>query len=171
MFDISFDFRMDSNGKDPDSNSLMLKKYHQMLWSKKLPIGEELLLSEDLTCVAGGRIWEFASDSIVHTYFRWKKYREIIDGIDSNEMDEFLRLSYSIGGFIVFPRNKIDGKMTINGARGLNRKINDRIDLTLECIKRYYIGQNSPLADCLDRYSAFFDLFVDFKGYVDYFYL
>ena len=36
------------------------------------------------------------------------------------------------GGMMVFPGNRIDGKQTINGARGFNRKIADGFDLTLE---------------------------------------
>lgn len=41
--------------------------------------------------------------------------------------------------------NNIDRKQTINGARGCNRKIVDRFDLTLECVRRHYLGQSSPL--------------------------
>jgi hypothetical protein len=73
----------------------------------------------------------------------------------------------------VFPGNRVDRKMTLNGARGFNSKIADRFDLTLECIRRYYGGrqQSSPLEAALDRYKEFFALFCDFKGYVDFFLL
>jgi hypothetical protein len=46
-----------------------------------------------------------------------------------------------------------------------------RLDLTLECIRRHYLGQTSPLADLLSRYSEFFALYGDFRGYVDFFLL
>lgn len=69
---------------------------------------------------------------------------------------------------MIFPANRIDGRQTINGARGFNRKIADRFDLTLECIRRHYLGQASPLALTLSRYDAFFALFGDFRGYVDF---
>jgi hypothetical protein len=59
--------------------------------------------------------------------------------------------------------------MTINQYRGFNRKINDRIDLTLECIRLYYEGKVSPLYETFFVYDDFFKLFVDFKGYVDFF--
>jgi hypothetical protein len=72
---------------------------------------------------------------------------------------------------MVFPGNRIDGKLTINGARGFNSKIADRFDLTLECIRRHYLGQRNPLADTLARYRDFFALFEDFSGYVDFFML
>jgi hypothetical protein len=60
--------------------------------------------------------------------------------------------------------------------RGLHPGVCDRFDLTLECIRRHYSQHlyshvDRPLWDTLDRYSAFFDLFVDFRGYVDFFLL
>jgi hypothetical protein len=50
-------------------------------------------------------------------------------------------------------------------------KIKDRFDLTLECIRRHYLGQPSPLNDTLVRSANFFDLFDEFAGYVTFFYL
>ena len=70
-----------------------------------------------------------------------------------------------------FPGNAIDHKWTINQARGCLRKISDRLDLTLECIRRYYLGQGSPLSETLARDRDFFALFADFSGYVDFFLL
>ena len=61
--------------------------------------------------------------------------------------------------------------MTINGARGVNKKIRDRFDLTLECIRRYYIKEDSPLNETFERYKQFFNLFESFQGYVDFFLL
>ena len=61
--------------------------------------------------------------------------------------------------------------MTINGSRGLNKYIKDRFDLTLECIRRYYLGEDSPLVETLDRYSEFFNLFVNFENYLSFFLL
>ena len=76
-----------------------------------------------------------------------------------------------MGGMMLFPGNRIDGKATINGARGFHPLIKDRIDLTLECIRRFYNGEANPLQDVLSRYSEFFTLFENFKGYVDFFLL
>ena len=72
---------------------------------------------------------------------------------------------------MIFPGKKIDGRMTINGARGCNYRIKDRFDLTVECIRRHYLNELSPLSDTLSRYGAFFGLFDDFHGYVDFFLL
>ena len=61
--------------------------------------------------------------------------------------------------------------MTINAARGVNHKIQDRFDLTLECIRLFYLNKNNPLSDTFERYSSFFSLFQDFRGYVNFFLL
>ena len=39
LIDTSFDFRIDAGGKDPDSHSPTLRKYHKHLWSRPLPNG------------------------------------------------------------------------------------------------------------------------------------
>lgn len=59
----------------------------------------------------------------------------------------------------------------MNQRRGTCGKISDRWDLTLECIRKYYIGEDSPLSKVIKDDKSFYDLFVDFKGYVDYFFL
>ena len=50
-------------------------------------------------------------------------------------------------------------------------QISDRWDLTLECIRRHYAGEESPLSKVIETDKSFYDLFVDFKGYVDFFFL
>ena len=50
-------------------------------------------------------------------------------------------------------------------------KICDRWDLTLECIRGFYMGASTPLDAVLARDVDFFKLFVDFRGYVDFFLL
>ena len=72
---------------------------------------------------------------------------------------------------MIWPSNKINGFQTINGVRGFNRQIVDRLDLTIECIRRYYLSESSPLYDTFARYNDFFQLFDDFKGYIDFFLL
>jgi hypothetical protein len=72
---------------------------------------------------------------------------------------------------MVFPGNRIQGKWTINQARGCLRKISDRFDLTVECIRRHYARQSSPLGETLARYDDFFALFENFSEYVDFFLL
>ncbi len=81
-----------------------------------------------------------------------------------------MRIGYTIGGMMVFPGNHVDGKMTINGSR-MPSRIRDRFDLTLECVRRYYANEPSPLSKTLALYADFFGLFGDLEGYVDFFFL
>jgi hypothetical protein len=72
---------------------------------------------------------------------------------------------------MVFPGNQIERKWTINQARGCIKSINDRFDLTVECIRRHYLGEWSPLDNTFGRYPEFFTLFSDFAGFVEFFHL
>lgn len=174
--DTSFDFRTDAAGKDPDSFSPTLRQYHRLLWSKPLPSGRLFHLDDTVLGVYlhhRSELGEFflSSDSVIPTFTRWGSLRHIVELFSEKENESFRSIGYTIGGMMVFPGNRIDGKQTINGARGFNRKIADRFDLTLECIRRHYLSQGSPLAETLSRYRDFFALFEDFNGYVDFFML
>jgi hypothetical protein len=176
LVDINFDVFSDTpEGKDPDSHSPTLRRYHQILWSKPLPNGVRFNLDDNTPRLLHHKseLGEFflSSDAIGHTYKNQKRMTHIVESIPSDEINSFFSLCSTIGGFIVFPSKKIEKKMTINIARGINHKIQDRFDLSLECIRRFYLKQNSPLSDSLERYSQFFYLFDDFKGYVDFFLL
>jgi hypothetical protein len=158
---------------DPDSESKTLKLYHKLIWSKQLPNGEFLKLNETTkTKYLSWKNFNFGSDSIISS-FRYNKYRPMIKKVMDflpdykNFIEEYTRKSYTIGGSIIFP--KMIG--SINQKRGCNPYIIDRFDLTLECIRKYYIDEESPLYDTLLRNKEFFDLFIDFKGYVDFFLL
>lgn len=187
--DVNFDFTTDTPrywdkfwdsdpilgcaGNDPDSKSKTLRLYQQKLWSKPLPNGEYMELS--LGKGSDYLIWKnfcFGSDSIIVS-FRYQKYKKILEEVfhvipDYHLfMETFLRKAYTIGGEIIFPKMKGG----INQSRGCNIRIKDRWDLTLECIRLYYLGKESPLSEVLNANKDFFDLFVDFKGYVNFFYL
>lgn len=176
--DTTFDFRSDADGGDPDRTSPTLRRYHQILWSKDLPCGRRFDL--DTTTE-----WEYlhhrsdlgefflSSDAVIATYQEWISTRDLIAQMPEGEVDEFETLGYTIGGMMIFPSNRVDGAWTINMARGMHRsQIADRMDLTLECIRRYYDGDlDTPLGATLARYPEFFALFESFQGYVDYFLL
>lgn len=175
--DITFDFRSDTPpGRDPDARSPTLRRYHQLLWSKPLPSGAPFEL--DVTTPGTylhhrSELGEFglSSDAVIPSFSRARELKHIIDQIPQAETEEFKRISYTIGGMMVFPGCRVDGKMTINQARGCHGRIRDRFDLTLECIQRHYLREPSPLSDTLARYADFFGLFGDFAGYVEFFHL
>jgi len=176
LIDINFNVYSDTpSGKDPDSYSPTLRKYHKLLWSKTLPNGTSFNLNDNKPKVLYHKsdLGEFnlSSDSIGHSYRNVKSMSHIIHQIPSIEIDTFFKICSTIGGYIIFPSNKVDNKMTINASRGMNRNIKDRFDLTLESIRRHYINESSPLSETLQRYSSFFSLFDTFQGYVDFFLL
>lgn len=179
----SFDFRTDTprwrdgNLKDPDAHSPTLRQYHKLLWSKPLPDGQVFTLEDTkrghYLYHRSEALGEFslASDSVIPTFRRWEQAQRVIELFPKDEIDLFRAIAYTIGGMMIFPGNRIEGRWTINQARGCTRKISDRFDLTLECIRRHYQGQPSPLGKTLERYRDFFALFVSFRGYVDFFLL
>lgn len=177
VIDITFDFRSDTpQGKDPDTYSPTLRSYHKMLWSKPLPGGTIFELDDsrsDAYLYHRSEVGEFflSSDSAIHTFSKWTSMSHIISQLNEGEVGAFRSLGYTMGGMMIFPGNRVDGKSTINGARGFHPLIKDRIDLTLECIRRYYANEHSPLTETLKRYTDFFNLFVDFRGYVEFFLL
>ena len=174
--DINFNFYSDTpKGKDPDSYSSTLRSYHRILWSRELPNGSLFKLDETIPMRLHHKseLGEFvlSSDSIAHTYSNIKSTTDIVKKIDAEELVKFVSLCSTIGGYIIFPSERINNQMTINGARGVNKKIRDRFDLTLECIRKYYKNEESPLNETFKRYKQFFNLFESFEGYVDFFLL
>lgn len=172
--DITFDFRRDTpEGRDPDTYSKTLRRYHKLLWSKRLPGGEIFELNDT---TPGNYLYhrsamgEFSltSDAVIPS-FKWATHIKKL--IPEEELKAFNAVGYTIGGMMVFPGKPIDGKWTINQARGCTRLIGDRFDLTVECIRLHYNEGESPLSGVLARYAPFFDLFGDFRGYVEFFLL
>ena len=191
MIDVNFDFTTDSKGywdgfwdrgnglgacgSDPDKSSATLRTYHQKLWSKPLPNGEIMELKQGKWADYDYLTWKdmrFGSDSII-VDFRYHNYRNIIDQVFEIKKDykayyeDLIRKSYTIGGMLIFPKHP----SSMNQNKGTNRKISDRLDLTLECIRRFYKGEENPLYKTINRDKDFYELFVDFKGYIDFFLL
>jgi hypothetical protein len=178
QFDVSFDFRSDTPGypkSDPDLHSPTLRKYHRLLWNKSLPNGTDFQLLDTTPGVYLhhrshlGEFW-MASDTVIPTFRKERRLLEVFAQIP-DELSEFMRIGYTIGGMMLFPGNRIERKMTINGARGFHPLIKDRFDLTVECIRRHYLGEDSPLASVLERYADFFGLFGNFQEYIEFFLL
>ncbi|MBR4326986.1 MAG: hypothetical protein IKP73_15835 [Bacteroidales bacterium] len=184
--DVNFDFTSDTpkfwdhfwdgdglgrGGADPDAKSKTMQNYHRLIYSRVLPNGEKMELKNDSTCLYWNNIW-FGNDSITAT-FRHVDYRPMLDKVAESMdnyrgfVENYLRKLYTIGGEIIFPAHRY----SINQARGMHRKISDRFDLTLECIRRYYKNEPNPLEKCLNKDKVFFAKFNDFKGYVEFFFL
>lgn len=177
--------------KDPDGFSSQLRASHQLLWSKPLPSGQLLELSALLwtdylrvTSPPGG--WTLGSDLIATIHANAMPSH-------SQALEEFADRHVchlcTIGGYIVFPNNLAQQMPTqtnpaarrwsINQARGMERRISDRFDLTLEAIRLLFEGTAdlavNPIGDVLEAYRWWFDLFGHgadgFLAYADFFFL
>ena len=202
LIDTSFNMFSDTpEGKDPDQISKTLNSYHQMLWSKALPSGELMTLErgvkknkdgtarKELTIEAksiakkqpniDSRHYVFTSDALGLTFKNWRKQKaeieKIFQNLEAGEHEKNFRKCCTIGAYTIFPGYQINGKLTVNQARGFHSFIVDRIDLTLECIRIFYLNKpglskkTCPLLGALTRHKPFFDLFKTFKGYVEFF--
>ncbi|WP_425863710.1 DUF6994 family protein [Arthrobacter sp. TWP1-1] len=183
VFDIFFDYKTDNprtNNPDPDRDSPRLRLDHELLWSKALPSGDPFAPS-----ISSARKNEYliftdardarhcyGSDAITSSYTTWSRPASLVEaiaGLEDVQRARYLDPPYTIGSAMIWPLRSKD-RPTINQARGLRLKVADRMDLTLECIRRHYAGvPESPLASVLNAYSDFFALFQDFKGFVDFF--
>ena len=168
--------KMENALSDPDTNSSTLRDFHQLLWSKELPNGEKMELKKyKNNGLKWGKI-TFGSDSI-GTGFIWGKYQEKLKNFHQNDanflltMHNFTLYCYTLGAFIIFPKHK----NSINQVRGRSKTIVDRIDLTLNCIRKFYIGGENELCEVLKADAKFFNKFgkgiKGFESYVKFFLL
>ena len=171
---VDYDYRLDSKCGDPDTDSQRLYNVHSKLWNKELPNGNILTLSTITKNYGRLLLKANLSDNLssdrMCPHFVGIYNGKFDDWINENEKEEIEHKVRTIGGHIVFPAHKKNG-FTINQARGVNRNISDRFDLTLECIRRFYLDEESVLLNTLNRYHDFFELFGDFKAYINFFML
>ena len=136
--DINFDFYSDTPPKkDPDSHSPTLRRYHKILWSKALPNGElfELVDTKPNTYlyhVSNQCEFYLGSDAITHSYRNTKRMSHIISQVPFEKVDNLFLYGSTIGAYTIFPSNRINNQMTINQARGVSPKIQDRFDMLLK---------------------------------------
>lgn len=183
IFDTSYDFKADDTGRkdfDADRDSETLKSYHELLWTKDLPSGALFEPKAPSTATErrknylrfeGGDLGThvYGSDAITHSYTGWitpHALADVIASLDEDQRARYLNPPYTISSAMIWPVRT--NTHTMNQARKSN--VGDRMDLTLECIRRHYDGeQQHPLAKVTGAYSDFFDLFVDFRQFVDFF--
>jgi hypothetical protein len=175
-------------GGDPDSQSETLASYHQLLWGKPLPDGTpfplvRVLESTRWTLRHDSRLGEFVltSDSLLNGYHNphkpWthKPVKHITEQLTDGEHDRWWHKAYTIGAMGVWP-----GQMrrslacppppahpdvpTINQARGTAPEIRDRFDLTMECVRRHYSDEPSPLSGTFTAYADWFACSVTSPG-------
>lgn len=177
--------------KDPDGVNPHLRDAHRLLWSKAPRGGEVLGLSalkwsDYLKVVSTDDGWTLGSDNFATIHYNaLRTFAEALDGVTDGHLCQFC----TIGGYIVFPNqlaqqrptttNRTARRWTINQARGMEGRISDRFDLTLEAIRLFYEGivhrNENPIGDVLEAYRWWFELFGKgadgFKAYADFFFL
>lgn len=114
-----------------------------------------------------GTFW-LTSDTVLATFTRRPAMETILEQLPAEDIEALDTITYTIGGMMLWPGNRIGRHQTINQARGFHPRIVDRFDLTIECVRRHYEAEPHPLATTFERYRDFFDLFDDFAGYVDF---
>lgn len=174
---------------DPDSWHKGLRESHRFLWSRPLPNGHSWsfapvrgwYLKNEEPLASEPSEWSIGSDNFATTHTNaMPDMAAAIPGYESRHLHEFC----TIGGYIVFPNGLAQTRATdvkprrlnINQAKGWEKRIFDRFDLTLEAIRLYFSGittrDANPIGDVLDAYGWFFDAFGKgadgFQAYVDY---
>jgi hypothetical protein len=176
QIDTTLDFRADSRGRDSDRHSPTLQSYHRLLWSRPLPDGTLFELESVrrrgsfLLRYSGDRDDLYLSSDILANSSK-RPCRQFYDLVPEDVRAHFHSVGLSIGGRLIFPAERVNGMQTVNQRRGTHPRIRDRFDLTLECIRRYYAGEDCPLSLVLTANEGFFQLFRDFDRYVDFFLL
>lgn len=188
VFDISFDYKTDKPARtrpDADRDSPRLRLDHELLWTKNLRSGVLFAPTAPsarrngyliFTDASGARHW-YGSDAITSSYTTWLRPKPLANAIASLNQDQrtrYLDPPYTIASSMILPVRSKD-RPTLNTARGFGpsgRLIGDRMDLTLECIRRHYAGEpGSPLANVTSAYADFFALFDGFTEFVEFFHL
>jgi len=126
MIDTTFDFRTDTpTGKDPDTYSPTLRRYHKLLWSKPLPSGKHFELSDT---VRGSYLhhqsalgeFRLASDTVIPSFRKEKSLIPIFEQLPEGEMNYFNGLGYTMGGMMIFPAVFLNKDVASIELRSLN---------------------------------------------------
>lgn len=177
--DVAFCFYDDLDYRtDADRDSLILRDWHRRLWTKSLPDGTGIQVSVDdegyLSFGGPTGTIRVSSDTIAtsHSGYSRSATSRLWAELSEPEQRQYERTFYTIGGFIVFPVRP----QSLNQARGTRSSIADRFDLTLECIRQHYLGEDdNPLADVLRVDAEYFGMFgsghAGFATFVDFFHL
>lgn len=142
--------------RDPDSVHAGLRESHRILLSRPLPNGDSWSFQpargwylKSVEPRTGEPLeWSVGSDNFATTHTNaLPGMAEKIPGYENRHLHEFCQ----VGGYIVFPNGleqtrptKVrPRKWTLNQAKGCDRRISDRFDLTLEAIRLFFDGKTS----------------------------
>lgn len=130
MIDPTLDFAAYyADGGDPDRDCVRLYEWHKLLWGRPVPSVTPFVLEVIYDRGYGmalrtsdGREFWLGSDGIIPTWSTegWTRWLapELVAEIEK-DVDDFYRVGSTIGGYLLFPRNRVgQAGSTINQARG-----------------------------------------------------
>lgn len=168
---------------DPDGDPYLISSVRELFNAREIGDGTRFDLDGQL--VHDGI--RYSCDSITASYRFHTKFK-LLDDLKGDpdfekRVRDFIWNTYTIGGETLFPVNfcKDDPRYTgrntsINQGRGGHKNVEDRLDITLECIRRFYSDRNDhsyPMEYTfhLGPQVEFFDIFGDFDTFVSFFFL
>lgn len=155
-----------------DRYSPTLRRYHQRLWSRPLPNGTAFDLDASGDPANAYLVTQdgvvLASDSLINSMTHWRRLQSALTSIPESEQRVFRRRASSIAATGLWPQRIGEAGHSINQARGVHRQVADRLDLTVECVRRHYAGQDSPLAAVMENASDFFALWPGWRSWVQW---
>lgn len=96
------------------------------------------------------------------------RVKQLVKSTDPSLVNKFINARYAPGNFIFWPRHYASINTARAGIRGGG--VEDRIDLTLECLRLWYEGKTPPcIGKAIERDSAYFKLFESFEFFVSFF--
>ena len=158
--------------KDPDKCSEQLYDDIEKIFFSKKQLKSLKLISIENKCqnfgdgdfytlfIDDGK-YRLSSDYIGASVY-WAKQA----GLADEDIVEYLKISRTIGGHMVFPRGQ---GTTVNQARGGEDSYYDRFDLTLLAIKKWYSNDYSKINYAIENYRDWFALFGTFDKFISFF--
>lgn len=159
--------------KDPDKCSKQLYDDIEKIFFSKERLGKLGLNSIENKCqnFGNGDFYtlfiddgnHILSSDYIGASVYWAGEAELSD----DDIKEYLKISRTIGGHMVFPRG--GKRKTVNQARGGKDSYYDRFDLTLLAIKKWYLNDDSKINYAIENYKDWFALFGTFDKFISFF--
>lgn len=117
-----------NSGGDPDRDCPRLYTWHRALWGRSVPGVPPLEFAVmsgrgfEMSLRTGGSEFRLASDGIIPTWSStgWARWLDADLAAEiAKDADDFYRIASTIGGYILFPRNRMGQEGSSSGsARG-----------------------------------------------------
>lgn len=157
---------------DPDRNSIKLYRYYELFLSRELPDG---LYFQFKTKRDHGTLQSMGEDIILTGDYIGPSKNDYFNEYNNKKLSEFLKVTRTFAGNIVWPKKQVDNRITVNQYKG--NVFNERMDLLLFELERFYKEFESKdcvfprLGQIFKDHIEWYKHFVDFNGFINFFYL